>query len=411
MTSTIGWLSHDSTEKSRFLRVLALFHEKETRDELGLGSVRDSFADTLFPGVSTIQTRLRYMMFIPWVYRSLEDEAIPAKRFAKLADKTERELVTPLMDSDDRAGVYGKMAGDKIKRLPSSVYWAGLRAWGIFGLPCSRDEYHRSVDEIYRERNYLKSLKKSARLRGDDFEGFGLNSGESAAVTWHPRLPKPPHDFPEGASFSLTREEADFLLDRIQDSCHDSLLSFLSMRGEPNDAEAPWDHPDYPIFSKTHRELLTHARLFSEVMRGAAILYNHELAKLADRKELIEEHAATFEEWRRGIPMGEIKEWSLKRFWELSKNPGHRITPFTKKFTENWINLTRNSSKNLLCDSEAILLIKGRETLLKRGRSRFKNPKALEQWKGRSGLGRYLYRWPNVKVFLSDLTLGLLKGK
>ena len=41
------------------------FQEKESRDELGLGSVRDSFADQLFPGTSTIQTRLRYTLFVP----------------------------------------------------------------------------------------------------------------------------------------------------------------------------------------------------------------------------------------------------------------------------------------------------------------------------------------------------------
>ena len=46
---------------SRFFRI------KESRDELGLGAIRASFADALFPGTSTIQTRLRYMLFVPWV--------------------------------------------------------------------------------------------------------------------------------------------------------------------------------------------------------------------------------------------------------------------------------------------------------------------------------------------------------
>ena len=43
----------------RTLRILSLFQEKESRDELGFGSVRDCFADQLFPGTSAIQTRLR----------------------------------------------------------------------------------------------------------------------------------------------------------------------------------------------------------------------------------------------------------------------------------------------------------------------------------------------------------------
>jgi len=50
------------------LDVINAFSEKDTRDELGFGSVRDAFADTLFPGTSTIQTRARYFLFVPWIY-------------------------------------------------------------------------------------------------------------------------------------------------------------------------------------------------------------------------------------------------------------------------------------------------------------------------------------------------------
>jgi len=121
MSSHLAWIDHDSKARERTLRILSLFQEKESRDELGLGSVRDSFADQLFPGTSTIQTRLRYMLFVPWIYHSLEQKRLPAENFAIQADKVERDLVQPLMDSDDQAGVFGKTAGKKLKRLPSSV--------------------------------------------------------------------------------------------------------------------------------------------------------------------------------------------------------------------------------------------------------------------------------------------------
>jgi hypothetical protein len=67
--STLGWIAYDSREQESTTRVLALFREKESRDELGLGGIRDSIADQLFPGTSTIQTCLRYMLFVPWIYR------------------------------------------------------------------------------------------------------------------------------------------------------------------------------------------------------------------------------------------------------------------------------------------------------------------------------------------------------
>lgn len=42
-------------------------NEPGTLDELGIGSIRDTFSDELFPGTSTIQTRARYFLFVPWI--------------------------------------------------------------------------------------------------------------------------------------------------------------------------------------------------------------------------------------------------------------------------------------------------------------------------------------------------------
>jgi len=48
--------------------VLALLKEPGTLDELGIGQVRDAFADVLFPGFSTIQTHARYFLAIPRIF-------------------------------------------------------------------------------------------------------------------------------------------------------------------------------------------------------------------------------------------------------------------------------------------------------------------------------------------------------
>lgn len=78
MTASLTWLDHDGAAYERSLRLLALFKEKESRDELGIGAIRDAIADRLFPGTSTIQTRLRYMCFIPWIYAGLEERRVLA---------------------------------------------------------------------------------------------------------------------------------------------------------------------------------------------------------------------------------------------------------------------------------------------------------------------------------------------
>lgn len=71
MTSSFTWLDYSEQDKRKMLDVISLFSEKTTRDELGIGSVRDAFADLFFPGTSTIQTRARYFLFIPWIYLDL----------------------------------------------------------------------------------------------------------------------------------------------------------------------------------------------------------------------------------------------------------------------------------------------------------------------------------------------------
>jgi hypothetical protein len=87
--SSLAWIDFDEAERQRAQRIMALFQERETRDELGLGAIRDSIADHLFPGTSTIQTRLRYMLFIPWLYRALEKRDVPEAQLRAEARDTE----------------------------------------------------------------------------------------------------------------------------------------------------------------------------------------------------------------------------------------------------------------------------------------------------------------------------------
>ena len=48
---------------------------------MGLGSLRDALSDALFPGTSYLQTRLRYVLFVPWGPFSGKQDATFADRF------------------------------------------------------------------------------------------------------------------------------------------------------------------------------------------------------------------------------------------------------------------------------------------------------------------------------------------
>jgi hypothetical protein len=290
-----------------------------------------------------------------------------------------------------------------VLRLPGSVYWAGLGVWGIRLTPFSQEEYHKRIDETFRRRDALKSLEKDAKARGNEID-IELRK---SALNWHPRLPAPPDDFPLKVDFALSREEAEYIRDCIQVSCPNSLLSFLALHSKPAETQAPWEHPDYERFSVQHKELLNHARLFSEVMHGAALSYNLQLARLRSLDDLAAKHQASFDEWKAKLPIEEIRAWSTRRLWELTVDHGHAITTQTRSFVEQWIDHTRKSPKTLLSNADALNLIKRREMKLKGTHSRFRNQRVLEQWRGYSGTGRLVYRWPNVKVLLNDLYQGM----
>lgn len=58
-TSFLAWIDFDRADRERTHRIMDLFREEEARDGLGIDAVRDALSDLLFPGTSTIQTRLR----------------------------------------------------------------------------------------------------------------------------------------------------------------------------------------------------------------------------------------------------------------------------------------------------------------------------------------------------------------
>jgi hypothetical protein len=51
--SSFTWLDYSEKERRKMLDAIRLFKDQDTRDELGVGTVRDAFADLLFPGTGT----------------------------------------------------------------------------------------------------------------------------------------------------------------------------------------------------------------------------------------------------------------------------------------------------------------------------------------------------------------------
>ena len=397
---TFAWLDYSERDRRRALDVVDLLREPSTVDELGLGAIRDAFADMLFPGTSTIQTRARYFLFVPWQYLELERLRVPSRQVAARGRRAEIELINPLVDSGERQGVIGIQARKALKRLPSNVYWTGLLAWGIRRFRGSQPLYHQSLDRAY---------ASSRALVDDDHNPV---SGFPPA-SWDPNLPKAPPGFPKGATFRLTPPEARYLRERIIFNHRDSLLAFLVDECEPTETTFAWEHPQRAWFREPFREQLLHARLFSEGMHGAQLLYNLLLAEAVENDEWRDSFDEAMGDWAALVSRRStaFAGWDRARFWAIALQGGARVTRRTREFIDAWLDIVLDAGATAIVGLQAARqLIVQREYELKVQRARLQNRQALLLWRGDAGSRQLDYRWGVAQTIVNDILDGLGTG-
>jgi hypothetical protein len=401
MPSTFSWLDYSEDERRKMLDVIELFGERTTRDELGLGGVRDAFADLLFPGTSTIQTRARYFLFVPWIYLILESKQTPSASIGLKARALETKLIHSLASSQDTAGIIGRRAKENLQRLPSSVYWQGLLVWGIRQFRGPQQDYHRSVDLFYARRNGQRASRR---------EFDGESQGESALANWHSGLPAKPSDYPEIALFALTKHEADYLRERILGHCSKSLLAVLVRDRIAVDAVGfAWELPvDLPAYL---REQLDHGWNFSLVVHGAQLLYNLMLAELSQWDEKSQEFGDRLKLWWGELSARKpvLRGWDQQRFWNIVYQSNPRVSTRAKRFVTDWVNCVLEAAQlpDVQDSSRARHLIRSRELQLKGGLSRMGNQRALELWPGAAGDRQLDLRWSSAQAIVTDIINGL----
>lgn len=387
--SSLAWIDFDEAERQRAQRIMALFQERESRDELGMGAIRDSIADHLFPGTSTIQTRLRYMLFIPWLFRMLESRNAQENQLQNEARALEIQLADALKAGGESNGIIGRDAGPRLQRLPSSVYWAGLGAWGVRLFPGSIDSLFVSL------RGRKRSLVPS--------DGEDAAASSRTPAIWTPALPHAPKDLLERAAFRLTSDEAQFIIDRLIANQPAALLTWLAREGIDADCDYIWTHPHLAAFPAPVRRLVRHGEIFSQVMHGAALLYNLALSELRERDDWVEDYRERIAVWVEELDLSTVRDWSLEEFWVAAKHPDHGINEKAIDFVTQWRDLVLQDAKQIASANPARSLVADRERWLKKSQSRYTNHAVRDRWNGASGIDRLSFRWSQAKSHLRDL--------
>lgn len=227
----LGWIDFSQSERNKVLSVLELLSEKGTLDELGIAPIRDGFAERFFPGTSTIQTRAKYFLIVPYALKDLErsGDSNPAS-VMRVFDQMERSCAeTFLAKNQDEAGVIGKRSlsgGRWVKRTPADIYWTGLRRYGIFmGGRLSLTEYVRAVC-AEKERKQTMLRLGSYRDGAQEFETDDPDAGDCRRTQfWN--LPLEQKGWQDSLQIELTSLEGAFLKERIIASCPDSMIAFI----------------------------------------------------------------------------------------------------------------------------------------------------------------------------------------
>jgi hypothetical protein len=408
LPSTFTWLDVSERERRRALDAIRLFREQDTRDELGLGTIRDAFANLFSPGTTTIQTRARYFLFIPWIYLGIEhwlaNKTATPSEIGSRARRDEVALIEALVAGGETDGVIGIEARRNLQRLPSAIYWQGLAAWRILRFPGSQDQYHRLLAR-------LAPIPK--RRVVSDEEGEKL---VGPPPSWLQNLPGAPEGFLKEAHFALTLDEAHWLGERIISTCQGTLLAWLVDRGKQwESVDFPWVHPQFGSFPEVVQERLLHGREFSEAMHGAALLYNLMLAESRADSKLKEAYREALEEWALGLRAraADFARWDRRRFWVIVDPQGSQISSRTKRFVNDWLDLSLGprGAGNLADADAARALVHERERQLKGGRARLTNPHALGLWSGAAGTHRLDYRWRVTQRIVLDIIEGCGRGR
>lgn len=229
----LGWIDFSKEDRDKVHDVMNLLQEQGAVDELGIGLVRDAFANYFFPGTSTVQTRAKYFLIVPYVLKEAADGKYGNNLTTILwrIDDAERECGKRLYEKHNGAsniGIIGARVLPRgwVARKPSNIYWNGIRTYSIF----TQDDM--SIAELIKLSVFLRKQESAVKLgnrkdEADEGEKDDKNAGKEYAGHFFNLPEGHAEDWRENLSIELTEMEAMFLRERIEKSTPDTLLTYI----------------------------------------------------------------------------------------------------------------------------------------------------------------------------------------
>ena len=406
--SQLGWIDFSPDERDKVNNVLAMLSEPGTLDELGIGQIRDAYADALFPGISTIQTRAKYFITIPRIIRDYQ-ELPPAKKKQGLGQymkERENEIAQVLASYEDgEKGIIGltRIHSGGVERRPSIIYWNGLRTFGILKKNGSFADYCRAMDAMPSH----TSMELAETAEGND--------DKQSRHTNLVNLPDRPIDWMrrDTLSLKLSEKEAVFLKGKLIETpniqhslpsqlfLHDLVDKAIELDSFDQLAKLVLSDNNISAECKENTQL---ANEFSLAIEGAHIRYNILAARNNSANDAVAIYEKEYETWKKQVDgLRLFNNVSADRWLSIfAGGTNHSLNSRTRGFVIDFCRLQHTNSPLVELDKmieKQAIENKGARSLLKKKINR-------EGWIW-IGIRRLDYRWGSAKIILQDIRGGL----
>lgn len=233
----LGWVDFSKADREKVLDVINYLQEQGAVDEIGIGLIRDGFANYFFPGTSTVQTRAKYFFIVPYILQ----EAVSGKygdQVNVILQKIDAEekncgilLYQKCMKEGIRpigTGIIGArvLPQNWVARKPSNIYWNGIRTFHIF------EQENMSISDMVRLSAILRAQGKPEKLgnrrdNAEEGEQDDRDAGRGETIRFFDLPEMRDKEWRSHLDISLTDYEAQFLRSKIEKSVPDSLLAYI----------------------------------------------------------------------------------------------------------------------------------------------------------------------------------------
>lgn len=403
----LGWIDYSRQERDTIKELLKILGEPSSVDELGVGIVRDSISDLLYPGTSVLHTRAKYYILIPELFKkAMKSGLTTMPEVRKFIDSDQDKIARALRRAIDEetgtkaSGIIGGRSDRAVKMKPARIYWNAMRTTEMLCHPTlSFDDACMAVAS-YNRKSQNVSIKYESDEAGGDAEDAGLNGFSLFNTPCKQNI----DDFIANPTLHLTSGEAMYLMEQfkrpfimkntLMEYCLKTKQSFAGTAFSDIEIQS-----DMPSVLAHNIEL---AKEFADFIYGAYIVYNLLFFEnggenaTEEQKQYLEDKYSEWKQQTCGIPHRD-------EILRLVRNHEHYKSALNKFLVDFEKAVLANDTD--ICSDEEKRLVRDRERFCKRGKAKIgtESPyQAIQSFPMN-------YRHSTGQVIIEDILKGLVR--